>query len=1158
MDGAEKGGKTKGDGKGEEMERNEGIAGTSSSTSSSNNSSSNNNNNSASSSDRDAAIALCSLPSTPIRPAPSPSHRPTGSASLTPFGHNNRHRPAVNGSGGGKGASSTEVNYDIVNFASALSNAVMSMTPVTTPAQQAGGGGGGYGRDVKTPVKAGKVEDAAGSVIGCTPTRIDMYRHGGGQGGVKQQIASGGGCGAPIIGGGGVPTLFDNLVFTPNGTIRTGGNDNGRNCGSANDEVFYGLARELSPIQQTRGGEGGYIRSLPSYPCSPNQLIKAPQIQSPPFASMSPPNSDLKRSVKRQMSPSWVRIELGVGCMQGMNFKRVNEEMARNLYYGPEDDADGIDGEEGVNDDDDVFRHHEQQRQQHRRANGGEFNDAGSGGRRREGTKGNNYKGSNVEVVNVRDINAGVGQPPPTQGGAARRRGGGGGGRSGKGGSGKSGKSKSSKSSGAAGSSGNGASIGSSASGVDYAKGGEGNVKTKLCFYGNDSSSNKNESNGGSQAAGHKGKGAGGGSRNRQGGNGGKGKRSRDSGAGAGAGSAADKSADGKVAGAGNGKRGKGGGNNKGSNGQGGRGSSGGGGGKGKGGSSSSAASAMQNGNGKKDDEKPSKRRKSTSGGSSATATGQANGNGSEEHSGGQSKAASIQHSKSSSDSANFSSAIGGVGTSFSSNSSGGSSICDNNRENKGGISNLVQVNGFPGYGSCADAAAGNKGKDGKGKGKIVCNCKKSRCLKLYCECFTALKYCDGCNCNDCRNVPAYDSLRTDAIKATKAKNPNAFRQKISSSSESEAGGACGGHAMGCRCKKSACLKKYCECYEASVFCGDKCKCTGCLNYPGSEALVERRTKIKDWKGLEKAKTLPKGFVPPANAAARSNEPNQTAAPQKNAGEGSAKPSSEPVEVAAAAGVGGSEIGDYAAKFLSVGVGRDSAHGNGRSMSDCVGGEGISGNSSNVGVGGLEGAAGCGASAAAAAAHMHCDVVASSSSSPVVSYLPVVASSIPASSSSEVVRGNVCGADGDIMSVDDLMDVVAYGDISAGGDEVGGGGGSTRGDSSVNRTMSLVADQAAEIIATAASPGTMKDLQDAAKLAGGMSSISEGLFMPLTKGGSGDASEVHEIFGSSKKTTTKCDYEIFKFLAAKDLMNASCVSKGFKKATQNEVLWKLF
>ncbi len=155
------------------------------------------------------------------------------------------------------------------------------------------------------------------------------------------------------------------------------------------------------------------------------------------------------------------------------------------------------------------------------------------------------------------------------------------------------------------------------------------------------------------------------------------------------------------------------------------------------------------------------------------------------------------------------------------------------------------------------------KAKDRKVKGspqqrRNPCNCKKSNCLKLYCVCFQAKVYCDGCNCNDCNNVKDKEDIRQKAIKDTISKNPNAFKPRFSSKPEAVNTGACNpspaeGHITGCRCKKSQCLKKYCECFEAGVICSDKCKCIECQNFVGSQQLIDRRRKIKDHKGAEMA-----------------------------------------------------------------------------------------------------------------------------------------------------------------------------------------------------------------------------------------------------------------------------------------------------------------
>jgi hypothetical protein len=122
-----------------------------------------------------------------------------------------------------------------------------------------------------------------------------------------------------------------------------------------------------------------------------------------------------------------------------------------------------------------------------------------------------------------------------------------------------------------------------------------------------------------------------------------------------------------------------------------------------------------------------------------------------------------------------------------------------------------------------------------------VCNCKKSKCLKLYCDCFAVMNYCsEHCNCADCCNTSARENIRQDAIRSTKERNAFAFQTKINEKEQ---------HLTGCHCKNSMCLKKYCECYTGGAICGENCKCKSCMNFAGSADLLKARSAARDSDG---------------------------------------------------------------------------------------------------------------------------------------------------------------------------------------------------------------------------------------------------------------------------------------------------------------------
>lgn len=163
-----------------------------------------------------------------------------------------------------------------------------------------------------------------------------------------------------------------------------------------------------------------------------------------------------------------------------------------------------------------------------------------------------------------------------------------------------------------------------------------------------------------------------------------------------------------------------------------------------------------------------------------------------------------------------------------------------------------------------------------------LCHCKKSRCLKLYCDCFASQLLCDPhrCTCFDCHNNDPQNPQRTKALEGLLSRNPGAFRDgkltkrekrakllrhhrvlsrydgvevDAASSSPVERVTEDEERRKGCFCKKSKCLKKYCECFFMGLMCDPGvCHCRDCENYDGSESLVravESRQKTERMAG---------------------------------------------------------------------------------------------------------------------------------------------------------------------------------------------------------------------------------------------------------------------------------------------------------------------
>lgn len=97
-----------------------------------------------------------------------------------------------------------------------------------------------------------------------------------------------------------------------------------------------------------------------------------------------------------------------------------------------------------------------------------------------------------------------------------------------------------------------------------------------------------------------------------------------------------------------------------------------------------------------------------------------------------------------------------------------------------------------------------------------VSNCIANVLLKVAFY-FILGSFCQNCNCECCQNTQEFSEIRAKAIDEMIMRSSINFGQKGSST-------------KGCNCRKTGCVKKYCECFNVGEKCSEYCKCSNCSN----------------------------------------------------------------------------------------------------------------------------------------------------------------------------------------------------------------------------------------------------------------------------------------------------------------------------------------
>ena len=147
------------------------------------------------------------------------------------------------------------------------------------------------------------------------------------------------------------------------------------------------------------------------------------------------------------------------------------------------------------------------------------------------------------------------------------------------------------------------------------------------------------------------------------------------------------------------------------------------------------------------------------------------------------------------------------------------------------------------------------KNDSGEENNKIHCTCKKTKCIKKYCECYSRGFLCFNCKCENCENKPTQFIENNNNI--SKNSNSKIINNKEEENNENINNKAENENTIDlidnnlnkliiCTCSKSGCNKNYCECFKAKVKCNNKCRCIKCLNKPDDTLPLDEEKIVKN------------------------------------------------------------------------------------------------------------------------------------------------------------------------------------------------------------------------------------------------------------------------------------------------------------------------